>query len=180
VEISAATEHRDQTSDQYVDDELVGRLVAECSKPLYGMAVSIVRDHALAEDIVQETLVKAWQAFPTFRGDASLVTWVLRIGHNTAISALRRIREDVQDPASLPVQPYNGPEERVVDRMAVEAVWSALDHVDPLSRSMLILRDVEGLSYGEVEEITGASPASVKTRLFRARRNLADILRDWR
>ena len=80
------------------NDELVEGLVRDFSASLYRQARSIVRDHALAEDVVQDTLVQAWLAFGTYRGEGSIRAWIMRIGHNTAVSALRRLREEVVEP----------------------------------------------------------------------------------
>ena len=77
-------------------------LVVEHSDAVFRLAFSVVRDRALAEDVAQEALVKAWLALPTFRGDSSIRSWLLRITHNTAISTLRRRRAVVIDPHDLP------------------------------------------------------------------------------
>jgi len=74
-------------------------IVGEHSGATYRVALSVVRDHALAEDVVQESVVKAWQALDSFRGDANVRTWLLRITHNTAISALRKRRDRAERPA---------------------------------------------------------------------------------
>jgi RNA polymerase sigma-70 factor (ECF subfamily) len=161
-------------------DELAARLVAEFGRSLYRLAVSIVRDHAMAEDVVQETLIRAWQAYPTYRGDAPLRAWVSRIGHNVAVSHLRRVREVPTSSVVLSEAAVKGVSDEVTNRLAVEEVWSVLDRVDPLSRELLILRDVDGRSYEEIADITGVSLPTVKTRLFRTRRLLADRLKEWR
>jgi RNA polymerase sigma-70 factor (ECF subfamily) len=105
---------------------------------------------------------------------------VLRIGHNVAVSTLRRQRDQATDPARLPELPVPGPVDQVTDRLAVTELWAELADVDPLSRTILVLRDVEGLSYEEIADITGVTLSVVKTRLFRTRRFLADRLKEWR
>ncbi|MBT8242083.1 MAG: sigma-70 family RNA polymerase sigma factor, partial [Acidimicrobiia bacterium] len=77
-------------------------LVTAYSEPVYRVALSVVRDRSLAEDIAQDTLVKAWLALPTFRGEASLKSWVLRIARNTAISTIRANRMVAMDPFTMP------------------------------------------------------------------------------
>ena len=85
--------------DEGIDPQALHDLVVEHGDAVYRLAMSIVRDNALAEDIAQDTMVKAWLALPTLRSDTSLRSWVLRIAHNTAISTLRTRRAVVVDPA---------------------------------------------------------------------------------
>jgi RNA polymerase sigma-70 factor (ECF subfamily) len=162
------------------DTRLVEWLVSEYARPLYRMAISVVRDHALAEDVVQETLVKAWQAYPSYRGDAPVGAWLLRICHNVAVSTLRRRRDQPTEPDLLPTVAVPGPADQVADRVAVEELWLVLADMDPLSRTILVLRDVEGLSYEAIADVTDTTLSVVKTRLFRTRRLLADRLKEWR
>ena len=125
--------------------------------------------------------MKAWNALPTFRGDSSLRSWLLRITHNTAISTLRRRREEVRDPELLPeVETRSSTERQVVDRMSMGAFEEALDQLDELSRSIVVLREIEGLSYDEIASLLDVALPTVKTRLLRARRVLANALSDWR
>lgn len=156
-------------------------LVREHLDAVYRVAFSVVRDSALAEDVSQDAILKAWQALPTFRGDSSLRSWLLRITHNTAISTLRRRREEVRDPRLLPEQPaLSTTETRVVDRASIDAFEEALDDLDELSRSIVVLREIEGLSYDEIAEVLDVAMPTVKTRLLRARRVLAAALEGWR
>ncbi len=97
---------------------------------VYRVALSVTRDHVLAEDVAQDSLLKAWQALPTFRGQAPLKNWLLRITHNTAISALRRRRDVHVDPAEMPEAPaivLIGA--NIVATFAVAAAERSLGHV---------------------------------------------------
>ena len=146
---------------------------------MYRVARSIVRDSALAEDVVQESLLKAWQAAGTFRG-ASLRAWALRITHNTAISALRKRREDIREPGTLPEGLDGiGPERSVAGKMMADELWKALANLDETTRSIVVLREVEGLTYEEIGAALDLPLPTVKTRLFRARRSLATSLAAW-
>ena len=149
---------------------------------MYRLARSIVREATLAEDVVQESLIRAWQAAASFRGDASLRSWALRITHNTAISMLRKRREESRDPALLPdtVDVQSGLDRRVQGRLMLDDLWQALDTLDPLSRTITVLREVEGMSYEEISATLEVALPTVKTRLFRARRQLAGTLEHWR
>ena len=149
---------------------------------MYRLARSIVREATLAEDVVQESLIRAWQAAASFRGDASMRSWALRITHNTAISMLRKRREESRDPALLPdtVDVQSGLDRRVQGRLMLDDLWQALDTLDPLSRTITVLREVEGMSYEEISATLEVALPTVKTRLFRARRQLAGTLEHWR
>ncbi len=156
-------------------------LVREHLDAVYRVAFSVVRDSALAEDVSQDAILKAWNALPTFRGESSLRSWLLRITHNTAISTLRKRREEVRDPNLLPERASESTTERsVVDRLSIDAFEEALDQLDELSRSIVVLREIEGLSYDEIAEILEVGLPTVKTRLLRARRVLASALEGWR
>lgn len=163
------------------DAEDLRLLVIEHSEAIYRVALSIVRDSALAEDVTQDTLIKAWQALPSFRGDSSLKSWVLRIAHNTAISTLRRRRDVLHDPVELPEQTTGETvEQRVQHRAALADFEAALDRLDDLSRSIVVMRELEHMSYDDIAEALDIPLPTVKTRLLRARRTLASALGEWK
>ena len=168
-------------SDARDDAEDLRLLVTEHSEAIYRVALSIVRDSALAEDVTQDTLIKAWQALPSFRGDSSLKSWVLRIAHNTAISTLRRRRDVLHDPVELPEQTTGETvEQRVQHRAALADFEAALDRLDDLSRSIVVMRELEHMSYDDIAEALDIPLPTVKTRLLRARRTLASALGEWK
>lgn len=152
-------------------------LIDEHAESIYRMALSIVKDRALAEDVVQETLIKAWTNLDSFRGEGSARSWILSIAHNTAISTLRRIREESTAPDNLPDQPAltSDVEQSVEQREHLDDLWQAVGRLDDLSRAILILRDVEGLSYQAIADSVGVAVPTVKTRLLRARRELQRV-----
>ena len=164
------------------DPDDLHRLVVDHGDAVYRLALSIVRDNALAEDIAQDTMVKAWLALPTLRSDTSLRSWVLRIAHNTAISTLRSRRAVVIDPHEMPDQvsvPERSVENRVQSGAVVSEFIEALDTLDDLSRSIVVLRELEGLSYDEIADVLDVPLPTVKTRLLRSRRKLGSALREW-
>ncbi len=170
------------TKSSVADSEAMHGLVAEHGDAVYRLALSIVRDRALAEDVAQDSLVKAWLALPTLRERTSLRSWVLRITHNTAISTLRSRRAIVIDPHDLPDRPTN-PDRSVENRVQSSEVLNefvdALDTLDDLSRSIVVLRELEGLSYDEIATMLDVPLPTVKTRLLRSRRKLGSALREW-
>lgn len=164
------------------DPEELSRLVADYGEAIYRVALSVVRDASLAEDVAQDTLVKAWLALPNFRGDSSVKSWVLRIAHNTAISTLRLRRSVLTDPFSMPEAPQpagTSVERRVENSAAMGDFVAELGKLDDLSRSVVVLREVEGLPYDEIADILDIPLSTVKTRLMRARRRLGTALEEW-
>lgn len=153
-------------------------LVVEHSPSMYRVALSLVRDHALAEDIVQESIMKAWQALDSFRGDSTVKTWLLRITHNTAISALRKRRDDLMSPYELPdLASTASLEDDAVIHADAHEIWAALRTLDELSRTILVLREVDQMSYEEIADVLELPVGTVRTRLFRARQQLTRTAR---
>ena len=156
-------------------------IVDEHGPAVYRLAKSVVRDSSLADDVAQETFIQVWKHLGEFRGDGSLRGWVLRIAHNQAVSTLRRIKDTATDPTRLPESFDPIPVTRVVEgRVAATELMAALDELDELSRAIVVLREVEGLSYDDIAETLDVPIPTVKTRLLRSRRALAHQLSDWR
>ena len=157
------------------------QLVHDHADAVYRVALSVTRNPVLAEDASQDALIKAWQALPSYRGDAPLRHWMLRIAHNTAISLLRKRREDVMSPLDMPehASAPDSVEVQVQDRLAIDRFEDALSELDGLSRSIVVLREVEGLSYAEMSDVLELPLPTIRTRLLRARRQLAHALDGW-
>ena len=163
-------------------EELVGRHHAVVTR----IAARVV-GHDEAEDVSQDAFLRAFHRLDGFRGESSVRTWLLRIAHNAALDHLRRRRAEPVDPASLDETPADEsvrlPAERLELRERVERLEGKLQPLSPPHRTVLVLRDVEGLSYDEVAAITETPLGSVKGRLHRARRELIGLLRantyDW-
>src|SRR3954463_2398998 len=138
-----------------------------------------------AEDVSQDAFLRAFHRLGRYRADASFRAWLLQIAHNAAVDHISRRRpEPVEDVAEDPEQavarlPADGLESR--ERIARRE--RKLRGLSPEARAALVLRDIEGLSYEEIADITQAPLGTVKVRLFRARRDLIAMLRsntyDW-
>jgi RNA polymerase sigma-70 factor (ECF subfamily) len=164
------------------------RLVEAYSAPIYRLALKILGDQQDAEDVLQETFIKAYRHLKEFEGRSSFSTWLYRIASNEALMLLRR-RHPEAISVDEPVQTPNGDMEpvEIVDWCCLpeEELLSAesrahLDHaIDELSANLkvvFILRDIEGLSVRETAEALRISEAAVKTRLLRARLQLREKL----
>lgn len=162
-------------------DAPLAAIVTEHSAAVYRLARSVVRDPGLSDDVTQETFIKVWKHLDEFRGEGSLRGWILRIAHREAITALRRQRETPTDDSALGQRADQITVARVVEgRAALDGYRGALDSLDDLSRAILVLRELEDLSYEEIARTLDVSVPTVKSRLFRARRSMAISLEGWR
>jgi RNA polymerase sigma-70 factor (ECF subfamily) len=126
-----------------------------------------------AEELTQEAFVRAYTALLTFRGDCSVATWLFRIARNTYLNSLRHPsppRIDTEEFLSIPDQASTSDPVRqyaTVEQRGLIAL--ALAQLPEQQRSVLLLRDAEGLAYIEIADVLGMSLAAVKVNLFRAR-----------
>jgi RNA polymerase sigma-70 factor (ECF subfamily) len=154
-------------------------LVRRYGDVVYRVAAAIVHDHSLAEDVVQEVIVKAWTALP--QGDSSdAIRWLRVVARNTAIDVVRRRRFD-DITAQPPEQWVSSPSTaRIVEgRHHLDAMWTALGELDIESRTMLAMREAEQMSYDEIATTLGMTASAVKAKLFRARHLLRRNLTAW-
>jgi RNA polymerase sigma-70 factor (ECF subfamily) len=163
------------------DEAAVRTLVQHHNRRLFRVARGVVRDDPEAEDVVQETWVRALTSRATFRGEAGLATWLTRIALNEALGRLRR-RRPQSDLAEIEAMATDDP--RVVAFPAPTAEAEAgrnqartlleplIDGLPPAFRLLVILRDVEGMTTEEAATHLGIRPETAKTRLHRGRRML--------
>jgi RNA polymerase sigma-70 factor (ECF subfamily) len=127
----------------------------------------------LAEELSQETFANACAGLLSFRGDCSVATWLFRIARNIYLNSLRRPRPGRIDTDELLAIPdagtYGDPARSYAAREQRDAIGIALAQLPERQRSLLLLRDAEGLSYAEIADVLGMSLAAVKVNLFRAR-----------
>jgi RNA polymerase sigma-70 factor (ECF subfamily) len=175
------------------DDGAFEALVRDYQSRIYNHVSRMVQDPYEAEDVAQETFVRAYQALPRFRGEASFQTWLYRIATNLAIDASRRRQRLQWQSVSLdePLDDEESPRARdctdsdsrtpgeVLASSALRAhVWSAIAELSDKLRPVVILYDLQGLSYNEIALLIGSPLGTVKSRLFNARCQLRDKLRE--
>ena len=161
-------------------------LVLRYQARIVNYASALVHDAGVAEDVAQETFVRAWRGLGRFRGESAFRTWLYRIAANVARTELdrrgrrTRIADRSLDDEAEPLQAGDVPspapdaETALVTR---EAIDRALAELPDDLRLALVLRDVEGLDYKEIAGVTGAPMGTVESRIFRARRRMRALLR---
>jgi RNA polymerase sigma-70 factor, ECF subfamily len=163
------------------ETELFEVIMRRNNQRIYRAVRAIVRDDVEAEDVMQETYVRAFAHLAEFRGAARLSTWLTRIAVHEALSRLRKLRRlgELDDETGM-----NGPtderapspEAATADAELGDALERAIDTLPEGFRTVFMLRAVEGLSVAETAEILAIPEDTVKTRLFRARDQLQTVL----
>lgn len=155
---------------------------------LYRLAVRVLGNRADAEDALQDALLDAWRRIGAFRGDSSFSTWAYRIVTNRCLGMLRRGRPTVPvpDPGGDDAGTVVGralprsPERQAELDAGMAALGDALAALPHDQRVCFVLRELEGLGYAEIAQITGAGESTVRGRIHRARKALAEVMRPWR
>jgi RNA polymerase sigma-70 factor, ECF subfamily len=167
------------------------RLVDAYSTQIYRLALKMLADEQDAEDVLQNTFMKALQSIENFEGRSSLSTWLYRIAVNEALMLLRRHKptvsvamdyEDDEDEIQHPTQFTDWcclPEEDLLSAEAKKHLDLAIRRLPEKLQVVFLLRDVEGLSIRETSEALDLTETAVKTRLLRARLNLREQLSSY-
>jgi len=158
-------------------------LMRRYNQRLYRLARSIVGEPAEAEDVVQETFVRAWTRLATWEGRASFSTWLCKVAVHEALARARKSRRfaalpDLERAAAStgPPRPARDPERDAASGELRRAIEAAVDGLPESLRAVFALREVEGLSTAETAEALGLSVPNVKVRLHRARAALRSDL----
>jgi RNA polymerase sigma-70 factor (ECF subfamily) len=154
---------------------------------LYRYALRLTRDRATAEDLVQETMLRAFRAWHQFRPGSNARAWLATILRNAHVNELRRMRrrvtglEDAQLErlATSENEAQMDPEGTYFEQLVDDEVLAAINALPEEFRETLVLSDVEDLPYADVAAIVGAPIGTVKSRIFRARRMLQRRLRRY-
>lgn len=162
------------------DHEAYAQLMRQHQNRIFRHLLNLTGSREEALELSQEVFLKAWQALPEWRPDAQFHTWLYRIASNLAYDLLRRRRivsyeplaEDWDAPAD-----EAGPQQRLQARQGLAALDAALARLPADQREIVLLREVEGLSYDELAATLGIDEGTVKSRLARARAALAQAYR---
>ncbi len=164
------------------DVSAFGQLVSRYQDRLYNSMVQILRSESDAEDVVQDAFVLAFTKLDSFKGNSRLYTWLYRIAYNVAINMMRRRRNAVSldtraDQSEFPL-PDSGPspEDRLDRQESIDQLRIAMNKLSVEHRSILVLREMDGLEYESISEILDLPIGTVRSRLHRARNQLKEHL----
>ncbi len=167
-------------------------LVTTYGRRVSALVFRMLGNRAEAEDITQEVFVQVFKAIGTFRGESKLSTWIYRIAVNLCKNRSKYLRVrhaneqdeleavvervDLGEARRANVAHIERPDEAMAGRQVEKIVQDAILKIEPGFRECLILRDVEELSYEEIGQITGLAAGTVKSKIFRARAQLKEIV----
>ena len=188
---------RDATDQEVVAQARLGReaayreLVRRYERPIFSLIYRMVRDRELAEDLAQETFVKALKAVGSYRPEYKFSSWIFKIANNAAIDHLRKrelatlsiegsphaVTPDAMEATALQIGGrLPGPLEELEARELGGAIEEAIGRLRPEYQACILLRHVEGRPYEEIAEMLGLPLGTVKTYIHRARHELREAL----
>lgn len=164
------------------DGHAFSMLIENHERFVFNVVYRIVGNAEDARDVSQEAFIKAFKNFETYDESSAFSTWLYRIAVNTAIDYIRRRKKE----NSISFEDYivdennhngdSGIEEKVISKEGVKNIISAVNMLDDEFKTVIVLRDMEGLDYKEISDITGLPLGTVKSRLSRGRGKLRQIL----
>ena len=157
-------------------------------RPVFSLIVRMVGDPATAEDLAQDTFLKAFRRLGTYDPERRFSSWLFKIAHNSALDSLRRQGIDTvsldapigdsEEAPEMPADPAaENPLRRLMARDSGRALEAAIGEIRPQYREILLLRFQEGLAYDEIAEVLSIPLGTVKIHIFRARAELARRMR---
>jgi RNA polymerase sigma-70 factor (ECF subfamily) len=174
------------------DERAFNELVRAYERRVLALVLRMIGNRAEAEDLAQEVFVQVFKAIGTFRGESKLSTWIYRIAINLCKNRSKYLRvrhaDDQQELEAVAERVPLGearranvgqvarPDEMMSGKQVEQIVQRAIVQLDPSFRECLVLRDVEELSYEEIEQITGLAAGTVKSRIHRGRAMLREIV----
>lgn len=169
-----------QKGDQVAFEQLLDHY----QKPVYHQALRLVGNPEDAADVTQEVFIKVWKHLPSFRGESSFSTWLYRLTDNAALDLIRREKkrrgdsslDDEEGALTLPADPAPTPHQAIEQKELHQAVAEGLAQLSEEHRQVLVMREINGLSYEQIGSILDLSPGTVKSRIARARISLAKFL----
>lgn len=178
----ADTEHRDGSN--AIDSQLVrdaqrgdarafSLIVSKWQTPVFNYMLRMVGDRALAEDLTQEVFLRVFQALPDFSHRSKFTTWLFRVARNRVVDELRCLDRRPRVVADLADGREPGVADPPFERSEVlTALWRAVDNLDFELKTVLLLREIAGLSYAEIAEALNLTLATIKWRIYKAREDI--------
>ncbi len=172
---------------QQDDERAFGELVTRYESKVYSLAMKMLRNPEDAEDVLQETFLRAYRGLKSFKGNSTFSTWIYRITANSALMRLRKkqlpqVSIEDSDERETPIAIADwapGPAEQLLNQEMQRVMDEAIESLPHEFRQVFILRDVEEMSNSDVAEILDLSVAAVKSPLHRARLKVRNRLAQY-
>ena len=164
-------------------------LVLKYQSRLISTAFKFVKDVQIAEDIVQDSFIKAFNALESFREDSSFYTWIYRITVNTSknflVSKKRKselLNSDLSEEASYEIEPVEtySPEDLLQATQLKKVITETIDQLGEDTRTALTLRELDGLSYEQIADIVNCPVGTVRSRIFRGREVIDEAISQYK
>jgi RNA polymerase sigma-70 factor, ECF subfamily len=152
------------------DERAFSIILRTYEQPVFNYVLRLTGDRSLAEDLTQEVFLRVYQGLPSFSLRSRFTTWLFQVTKNRVLDELRAIERRPRALVALedipPLEVVDAPVERTE---TIQAVWRAVEALNPDLKMALLLRDVVGLSYTEIAETLEVTLATVKWRIYKAR-----------
>ena len=170
------------------DDRAFEQIVLQTERAVYNLAFSIVKKKEDAEDVTQETYLRLWRVASELKLEGSLKLYILKAARNLSLDLIRKnSRMDEIDTVILDSDgefeidiaddsPDSRPDASYLRKVEKETVLQSIEELPSAAREMIVLRDIEGLSYAEIGAMLGIAEGTLKSKLFRARERLRKII----
>ena len=159
-------------------------LFSKYNNKLYASLLAFTKSQDLAEDLTQKTFIRVWKKIETFRGDSSLFTWIYRIAINLAKNEFtskqaknQGITDNIDDTYDLESS-VSSPESHAIETESMQAVMDFIASLPTDLREAISLREFDGKSYEEIAQITGSPIGTVRSRIFRAREEILNFMKE--
>jgi RNA polymerase sigma-70 factor (ECF subfamily) len=191
IDLAAATDQEIVTLAREGREAAYRELIRRYERPVFSLILRMVRDRQLAEDLAQETFIKALNAISSYRQEFKFSSWIFKIANNAAIDHLRRrelatlsidgaphatTADDIEATALQVGDKSETPLAELEARELGTAIERAIGRLRPEYRSCIMLRHVEGMAYEEIAQLLDLPLGTVKTYIHRARHELRDML----
>ncbi len=168
------------------------KLLDDFQQKVFSTCISFVPNKEDAEDIAQEVFIEVFNSIHTFKGDSKLSTWIYRITTNKCLEFIRKkntkkrfgfmqslLGNDISIDRSSYFTEFNHPGIQLENKEKNEILFAAINRLPEAQRIVYTLNKIDDLSYQEVSEITQKSISSIESLLFRAKKNLQELLHDY-
>jgi RNA polymerase sigma-70 factor (ECF subfamily) len=171
------------------DLKAFGLLVEKYQNRLYRFILRIIKNQSVVEDLVQESLIKAYRSIASFRGDSAFYTWLYKIGLNTARNYLYEKKRGLQIDSSIEVEDAENfstaldlysaetPETELMNKQIAQTVNDSISALPADLQNAITLREIEGLSYEQISQIMDCPVGTTRSRIFRARNIISEKLK---